>query len=118
MDLIIGGAYQGQLRYAMERFHLAPEELAYYDHGFDTSRRCICYLEQAVWAAVEAGEPFVLPKLRPDAVVLCTDVSCGVVPVDKKQRLWREETSRAVCALAREADSVTRMFCGLPLRLK
>ena len=81
MDLIIGGAYQGKLRYAMERFHLAPEELSYYDHGFDTSRRCICYLEQAVWAAVEAGEPFVLPKLRPDAVVLCTDVSCGVVPV-------------------------------------
>ena len=29
MDLIIGGAYQGKLRYAMERFHLAPEELAY-----------------------------------------------------------------------------------------
>ena len=33
MDLIIGGAYQGKLRYAMERFHLAPEELAYYDHS-------------------------------------------------------------------------------------
>ena len=118
MDLIIGGAYQGKLRNAMERFHLAPEELSYYDHGFDTSRRCICYLEQAVYAAVAAGEPFRLPALREDAVVLCTDVSCGVVPMDKTQRLWREDVGRAVCALARQADSVTRIFCGLPLRLK
>lgn len=118
MDLVIGGAYQGKLAYAMEHFHLTQEDLAHYDDGFDTSRRCICYLEQAVYAAVAAGEPFVLPNLRPDAVVLCTDVSCGVVPMDKTQRLWREEVGRAVCALARQADSVTRIFCGLPLRLK
>ncbi len=26
MDLIIGGAYQGKLAYAMERFHLTPED--------------------------------------------------------------------------------------------
>ena len=89
MDLIIGGAYQGKLAYAMEHFHLTQEDLAHYDGGFDTSRRCICYLEEAVYAAVAAGEPFVLPNLRPDAVVLCTDVSCGVVPMDKTQRLWR-----------------------------
>ena len=118
MDLIIGGAYQGKLAYAMEHFHLTQEDLACYDGGFDASRRCICYLEQAVYAAVAAGEPFVLPDLRPDAVVLCTDVSCGVVPMDKTQRLWREEVGRAMCALARQAGSVTRIFCGLPLRLK
>ncbi len=118
MDLIIGGAYQGKLAYAMEHFRLTQEDLAHYDGGFDPSRRCICYLEEAVYAAVAAGEPFVLPDLRPDAVVLCTDVSCGVVPMDKTQRLWREEVGRAVCALARQADSVTRIFCGLPLRLK
>ena len=110
MDLIIGGAYQGKLAYAMEHFHLTQEDLAHYDGGFDTSRRCICYLEEAVYAAVAAGEPVVLPDLRPDAVVLCTDVSCGVVPMDKTQRLWREEVGRAVCALARQADSVTRIF--------
>lgn len=44
MDLIIGGAYQGKLAYAMEHFHLTQEDLAHYDGGFDTSRRCICYL--------------------------------------------------------------------------
>ena len=118
MDLIIGGAYQGKLAYAMEHFHLTQEDLSRYDGGFDISRRCICYLEEAVYAAVAAGEPFVLPNLRPDAVVLCTDVSCGVVTMDKTQRLWREEVGRAVCALARQADSVIRIFCGLPLRLK
>ena len=118
MDLIIGGAYQGKLAYAMEHFHLTREDRSCCDSGIDTSRRCLCYLEQAVYAAVAAGQPFRLPALREDAVVICTDVSCGVVPMDKTQRLWREEVGRAVCALARQADSVTRIFCGLPLKLK
>lgn len=118
MELIIGGAYQGKLAYAMEKYGLTAADVARYDGGFDTSRRCICGLEEAVYAAVSAGQPFRLPPLRPDAVVICTDVSCGVVPVDKVQRLWREETGRAVCALARQAESVTRIFCGLPLKLK
>ncbi|MFR6393895.1 MAG: hypothetical protein ACLUNQ_01110 [Oscillospiraceae bacterium] len=29
MDLIIGGAYQGKLDYARERFHLEAEDLAF-----------------------------------------------------------------------------------------
>ena len=71
-----------------------------------------------MYDAVAAGRPFELPPLRADAVVICTDVSCGVVPMDRVQRLWREEVGRTVCALARRADSVPRVFCGLPLRLK
>ena len=51
MDLIIGGAYQGKLAYTMEHFHLTQEDLAHYDGGFDTSRRCICYLEEAAYTA-------------------------------------------------------------------
>ena len=105
MDLIIGGAYQGKLDYARERFHLEAEDLAFYENGYDTTRRCLCYLEQAVYDAVAAGRPFELPPLRADAVVICTDVSCGVVPMDRVQRLWREEVGRTVCALARRADS-------------
>ena len=78
MDLIIGGAYQGKLDYARERFHLETEDLSFYENGYDTTRRCLCYLEQAVYDAVAAGRPFELPPLRADAVVICTDVSCGV----------------------------------------
>ena len=47
--------------------------------------------------------------------VLCAGTLVSIWAV---QRLWREEAGRAMCALAREAHSVTRMFCGLPLRLK
>ena len=35
MDLIIGGAYQGKLDYARERFHLEAEDLAFYENGYD-----------------------------------------------------------------------------------
>ena len=108
MDLIIGGAYQGKLDYARERFHLEAEDLAFYENGYDTTRRCLCYLEQAVYDAVAAGRPFELPPLRADAVVICTDVSCGVVPMDRVQRLWREEVGRTACALARRGEKCPR----------
>ena len=55
---------------------------------------------------------------RADAVVIADDIFCGVVPLEAETRLWREETGRALTALAREADTVTRIFCGLPMRLK
>lgn len=118
MDLIIGGAYQGKLAYAKEAFHLKAEDVCFCQEGFDPAKRCICYPEQALYAALCESKVFALPNLREDAVVICTDVSCGIVPMDKTERLWREEAGRMVCALAKEAKTVTRIFCGLPLNLK
>ena len=42
----------------------------------------------------------------------------GVVPIDPFERRWREETGRALTAVSKASDSVTRIFCGLPLALK
>lgn len=118
MDLIIGGAYQGKLEYAKQTFQLTEDDLCFCSEGIDPEKRCICYPERALYAAMAEGESFVLPRLREDAIVICTDVTCGVVPVDKTERLWREESGRMTCTLAKEAERVTRLFCGLPLRLK
>ena len=51
-------------------------------------------------------------------VLLADDVSCGVVPVDETARAWREDTGRFLTELAARSARVTRVFCGLPLRLK
>ncbi len=119
MDLIIGGAYQGKLSYARERFELAEAEICFCTEEAepDWEKRCFCHLESYVLGCLRRGEQ-PAPRLRPDAVVICRDISSGVVPMDATLRAWREETGRLLCRLAREAESVTRVFCGLPQHLK
>ena len=46
------------------------------------------------------------------------DVSQGVVPIDTDRRAWREDVGRTMLWLAKEADEVHRVFCGLGQRIK
>ena len=51
-------------------------------------------------------------------VVMATEIGGGVVPMDAEAREWREAVGRMNAALAAQAETVTRIFCGLPLELK
>lgn len=51
-------------------------------------------------------------------MVVCREVGCGVVPMDRGDRDRREAVGRLCCDLAREAEAVYRLQCGLAMRLK
>ena len=51
-------------------------------------------------------------------VIAATEVGGGVVPADPVQRAEREAAGRLACLLAERADTVVRIFCGLPMILK
>ena len=53
-----------------------------------------------------------------NAVVVCREVSGGIVPMDGEERAWRERHGTFMQELARRADHVTRVFCGLTEGLK
>lgn len=53
-----------------------------------------------------------------DRIIIITDISQGIVPADPVQRKWREQNGRAAAYLAGKAETVTRIFCGLPQTLK
>ena len=57
-------------------------------------------------------------RLEAYPVVIATEVGGGVVPVDQAERAGREAAGRLACLLARRADTVVRVFCGLPIILK
>ena len=119
MDFITGGAYQGTLDFAREQFALRDDEIftCAEDSEPDWSMRCIVHMERYVYYCLKNGA---LPEMRcrADAVLLGDDIFCGVVPIDPEQRAWREECGRFYGQLSRRAETVTRLFCGLPLRLK
>lgn len=121
MILITGGSYQGKLDYARQRFGLSDADICV--GGVDFSRKCLAYIDRWALAQVREGaEPAdafrAAPEAWRDAVIITTDISSGVVPMDATLRAWREACGRMNSYLAGEADEVWRLFCGIPQRLK
>lgn len=125
MELIIGGAFQGKTDYAKENLSVSDSEIyiCEKDHEPDFSGKCISHLERFSFWCVEHGfEPadyfFEHAINIEDKIIISDDISCGVVPVDKTERAWREANGRLLIRLSKKAEHVTRIFCGLSQRLK
>lgn len=117
MILVIGGAGQGKLAWT----------LAHSGHGMEAVTGEVTApapilrgMEERVREALERGEDprELLPLLLEKEYVLCREVGCGLVPVDPLDRRWREEVGRLSCLLAKEAEGVMRLWCGIPQWLK
>lgn len=83
----------------------------------------IDHLERMVYALIDAGrDPVEYVKkninLLRERIIIIEDISQGVVPIDTKERAWREANGRVMALLAKEAAFVTRVFCGIPQQLK
>lgn len=116
MILLIGGAGQGKLAYALEKTGLGEADVA---RDPVSARTRPIFAGLADWVRAHPGEGLGdLLEVNPDVVILCDEVGCGVVPVDPSERAWREEVGRLCCALARKAGRVERIFCGLSMVLK
>ncbi len=126
MVLIIGGRYQGKLDFARAHCGLEEKDICYCieDGAFpDFHRRCLAYVDRFALGCVRRGEePADAFRERIDllrnSIILSTDISCGVVPMDAEMRAWREACGRMNSFLASRADEVWRLFCGLPQRIK
>ncbi len=130
MKLIFGGAYQGKLEYALKMYNISENDVFYCLRDkaeIDVSKHIIYGLENFSWACEKAGkvaenklseildnrqEPF------DDIIFISEDISCGLVPMDKMERSWRENHGRMMIALADRCTSVERIFCGIAMKIK
>lgn len=124
MYVIIGGAFQGKLEYAKAQFGLSDSDIfecSEYSEP-DFSKRCLDHIERYALYCIRNGiEPKVSMEQwlnRENAVLICEDIFCGVVPLDEEMRACREAAGRLLSYAAGKADGVVRMFCGLPQVLK
>lgn len=126
MKLIFGGAYQGKLDYAKSTYNLTEKDVHHCDMesmviNFD--KKIIAGLDKFVLACIKEGVNAKeclednVEKLR-DKIIICDDISQGVVPLDPTERAWREMTGRCMIYLGQEADEVIRVFCGLGNKVK
>lgn len=133
MILIFGGAYQGKRDFAEGLLQAgsrptvcdcgALEDPGEPDFGADI----LCGLEEFTWACcaeapeerIEAADCMRAHRAQwQDKILVITDVSQGIVPMDARTRAFREMNGRLMLYLASEAEQVYRVFCGIGKRLK
>ena len=117
MIFVTGGAAQGKLAWALQHSGYGLSQVT---DRLEEEAPVLRNLEEIVREALDRGEdPMeLLPRLADREYVLCREVGCGVVPLAPQERRWREETGRLCCRLAKEAEGVVRLWCGLPTWLK
>lgn len=55
---------------------------------------------------------------NPGLIVIMDEVGNGIIPLEKSDRIWREQVGRTSCILAARAESVERIVCGFCMRIK
>ncbi len=110
MELYIGGYKQGKLKYVLTKYpnaenrvcndlHLWIREML--QEGQDAELEVIRYIEE-----------------NPDCILICDEIGNGIVPVDAFERRYREQVGRILIEVAKRADRVERVICGLGQRIK
>lgn len=114
MVLIVGGMAQGKLEFAQRALGVTA-----WSEGVLGAEDCVHGLHLAIHT-LDEPETAVASwlKAHPDGVLICDEVGCGITPLDRADREWREKVGRICCAIAEKADAVYRVSCGLEARLK
>ena len=120
MILVIGGAFQGKSDFVREKYNIDPVECTCETADFV---RAINSYEKIVRQILKEGKDPVeytkdLIEKNPDAVVICTEIGMGIVPMDKEERLWREQTGKCLKLLAAASEEVYRVYAGVGVKIK
>jgi adenosylcobinamide kinase/adenosylcobinamide-phosphate guanylyltransferase len=129
MKLIIGGAWQGKLFYAMQLANIESDDGKKVAEGAadPTLAALECRIihnfhEYVKRLLKEEKDPDQLIQdivdHNPDVIITVNELGCGIVPEDPFDRRWRESAGRAAVKLAKNSDEVYRMVCGIPARIK
>lgn len=115
MILIVGGAYQGKGAYARENFGEDYDVINSYQLRVKGQLKAgENPMEKVQRLVAEKKAEGVFDRL----VIISDETGCGVVPLDAFERLYREQAGKVSCYLAKEADSVIRVICGIGKKIK
>ena len=110
MILVIGGYASGKKEYVQQKFGYRPE-----DFDSEITTKPVLYdLQKMDCSRTQA----LMETLVKQEVVICNEMGCGLVPMDKKERIQREEVGRLCVLLAKEAEEVHRVYTGIGCRIK
>lgn len=131
MDFIIGGAYQGKKEYVVTHYKIKESEIFKGEtdsfpqekNGYWSHKKAIADFHMLVlrWiklgVSAEAMTEMILEE-NPNIIIISNEIGCGIVPITPSEREWREKTGRLCCNLAKMANQVVRVQCGIAKIIK
>ena len=113
MILVVGGLSSGKRDYVKTQYGYTDSEIS---SSLSENFPVLYDLQELINTDADAERIF--PMLLSKRVVICTEIGCGIVPLDAGERQKREAVGRICINLAREAERVVRIQCGLSQILK
>ena len=124
MILVFGGAYNGKKDFIKEKFNINEEDIIYCSDGeIDFSKKVICGLHKFTYNNTlknKSSLEYIKENINlfKDKIIISDEISSGIVPLKKEDRMWREETGRCLQYLSKESSCVYRVFCGISTIIK
>ncbi len=123
MIFVFGGEYSGKSDYVRDNFgvKLIEEHDVLYERLStaaavrDFHLRIRGYLMEGRNVFEEVDKLLIQ---NPDIIIISNEIGCGVVPIDKFDRSYRETVGRVNCYLAQKAETVIRVVCGIGVKIK
>lgn len=121
MILITGGRDQGKKAYAAELLGCGIAELTdgnICDLTDISGKKCITGYHMLIRRLLDMGEDpeeytKCLCREAPDTVIVMDEIGCGIIPLERSERIWREAVGRCGCIIADNSAAVVRMVCGI-----
>lgn len=123
--LVTGGAYQGKTDWVNNKYRdiiwvKSADDMTDTDNKIHIPAINNLHLLAKKWAGNKTEAEHLLKILTEmdNWIVVSDEIGSGIVPVDKSERLWREETGRLLCRIAAISDEVYRVQLGIPVLIK
>ncbi len=113
MILVIGGLSSGKRDYVKSEYGYSADDISF---DIFSDKPVLYDLQELIFTDADSERFF--PELLKKKVVICSDISCGIVPVDRAEREKREAVGRLCIRLASAAERVVRIQCGIPQIIK
>lgn len=126
MKLVIGGCAQGKLSYVLKNSAVGADRVFEGEIPEDTEKAGTIIIDQFhQWVKrrlLQNGCPereiFDFIKEHPDCVIISDEIGNGIIPMEAFEREYRERTGRILVELAKKAEAVERVICGIGQKIK
>lgn len=127
MELVIGGYAQGKLNYVLQKYEgetggvwdgEMPKNTGS-EEGVVVINRLHDWIRLRIaQSGCPEREILAFVDKHPDCVIICDEIGNGIVPAEAFEREYRERTGRLLIELAKKAEAVERVICGIGRRIK
>lgn len=127
MKLVIGGYAQGKLNYVLGKYDVEasmvydgeiPEKIEE-EKGTVVINHFHNWLKTKIaYGGCPEKEILEFVEKYPNCVIISDEVGNGIVPIEAFEREYRERTGRILVELAKRAEEVERVICGIGQKIK